>query len=209
MIEFPGKLEYEEVIRFFKNANYISGKLVETEAEPKNEGFLLVFNIERSSLIKHSKSLNLDSFDFLQFNRKTDTLTIESVAFESIKRNPFGGFKTIAKSIFNFDLDQNSFISHFYRFKRNPKFTIVSSEYKDMKYVGKRVSFSIEELDSLEAFDEITNLYKMEIAERQHLFKQELNLTESFSWKNRGIINNMFYNLLEIESGYWKKNKLS
>lgn len=209
LIKFHCEISSHEFTKFFKNANYLNGKLVHTETEDKIERFLLVFNVERSFLIKSSKSLNLAGFEFLQFNRISDTLTIESVSIESLKRTSFGGFKTTSKSFFNFGLDQNTLISNFYRLKKNPKFKIVSSEYKNMKYIGKRVSFSREELDALEACDEITNVYIMEIIERQNMFKQNINLTESFRWKNRGIINNMFYNLLEIESGYYKKNSLS
>lgn len=204
VLKLKDEFSSQEILRFFRNANYLTGKMVHKESQYIENGILLVLNVDRSFLVKYSKTLNLDVFDYLLFNRKSNNITIESVIFESIKNNQSGGFKTIAKSIFNYSLDQNSLISHFYKLKRNPKFIIVSSEYKNMKYYGKRLSFSKVEIDRLEDYDELTNSYKMEIIERQRMLKWESNLTESFIWKNRGIINNMFCNIQEIENRYKK-----
>ncbi|TGN11604.1 hypothetical protein [Leptospira bandrabouensis] len=208
IIKIPRLLSSQEIVGFFKNANYFTGKLIHTTEENKNVEIHLIFNIERSFLVKFLKSFNLDSFEYLQFNRNSESLKIIPLEYEAIRIKEKEGFEIISKCIFKFSSDKNSFIKEFYKLRCHPKFKELTFKDKYQLYVGKRISFSKEEMEILKEYDEMSTKYEMEIIDRQNLQKFRSGLSESFVWRNRGIINNMVYNLIEIENRYKYRNEL-
>ncbi len=205
LIKFSDTLTSEEIVGFFKNANYTSGKIIQNGNQQSSGAILLVLNVERPFMVKYSKFLNLDGFEILHIDRYSESIAIESVQYEGIRINDKGRFQAFEKSIINFGSDRKSFIKELFKLKGNSKFKVLPSKYKNMTYEGKRVSFCKSEIEILEDYDEIATNYKMEIIDRQKILKEDLNLSESFKWKNRGIVNNMVSNLLNIEKDYQSK----
>ncbi|TGK84833.1 hypothetical protein EHQ23_09050 [Leptospira bourretii] len=191
IIKFKDELSSYGVVGFFKNANFLTGKLIYSDSQHNREGFLIVLNVERAFLVKYSKILNIDGFEFFYFNRKSNILTLESFGIGCIKSYSRKGVEPISKRILNLGSNKKS-LKDFSKLMKIP-------EFKNIKYCGNRLSFSKKEFDMLENFNELANIYKREIIERQSLLNFDSNLSKSFVWRCRGIINNMFLNLQQIE----------
>ncbi|TGL18020.1 hypothetical protein EHQ47_18465 [Leptospira bourretii] len=202
VIKFSKSLSAQEIVRFFNNANYLTGEIKPAKVKNRKSNFLIIFNIDRPFLMKYSKSLNLDCFRIIELIRGSQRFEIESVIYEGYKINTSSGFRNFIKIFLSFVLEEGLLYKEYFKIRRNPDLIKFKSDYKRMKYYGQRFSFSKEEIDNLESCTELTNIYKDEIIRRQILLEQSSNLSESFRWKCRGIIKNMLFNLDEIENKY-------
>ncbi|TGM80503.1 hypothetical protein [Leptospira bouyouniensis] len=201
LIKLADSLSLNEIVEFYKNANYLTSRLISNERSRNTGEFIIVFNVERSFVMKYFKSLNIDGFDHLKFFRKSDNCTVDKVEIECIKGSQCNSQKPITINKFNIVSEQNSF-KDFSKLKRNNEIINFLSKFKKLKFQGKRFSYSKEEIEFLKNKSEFTGIYSFEIVERQNLNIDVPILSESFKWKNRGICLNMLGYLNQIENNF-------